>query len=590
MNSSLEGIEEVEGRSKDLQSFSPSKMSKDPRDPIRVPSYDDLTPGIPDVLDSESVNQLALFLREDLKRNAPSTDPSTTKRDPSTSSNLSPPSSERQATLYACLRQTADGERQTDILRTIARDFSPRVMRVSEQEILLDVSGLGRLIGEPPAIGAALTRAIVGAGLANAARVAIAPTQTVARLMATQLPDYPITRLPDLAVAFLRPLETLPPAINHRDRARPYETFERWGIATLGDLAALPAAELSSRLGRRGVTLQRLARGLDLRPFVPDADTPRYIGRLELEWPLDTLEPLSFVFARLLEPLSAALERADRGAAAIRLDLRLTSRETLTRVLQLPAPMRDPKVLRTLLLLDLESGPAHGRASEGRREPPRSGGPTLRQAQGRPEQGRRMSAQRGGGGAPPSEVMIDIVSIELDPAPARITQFSLLERAMPSPETLSTLTARLSALVGESRVGSAVLLDSHRPDAFEMRRYAPELMPDLKVGPTGETVGPTGGSMLRRRRHPPAIRVRVEHGRPAYLAAARRGMPQGAVTQAAGPWRTSGGWWGLPPQGGSYGIASWNRDEWDVALASGPICRIFQDRTTDRWFLEAIYD
>ena len=65
------------------------------------------------------------------------------------------------------------------------------------------------------------------------------------------------------------------------------------------------------------------------------------------------------------------------------------------------------------------------------------------------------------------------MSIELDPAPARITQFSLLERALPSPETLSTLTARLSALVGESRVGSAVLLDTHRPDAFAMTRYAP---------------------------------------------------------------------------------------------------------------------
>src|SRR5204862_4825512 len=140
---------------------------------------------------------------------------------------------------------------------------------------------------------------------------------------------------------------------------------------------------------------------------------------LELEWPLDTLEPLSFVLARLLDPLSAALERADRGAVAIHLDLRLTTRATHARLLQLPAPMRDAKVLRTLLLLDLESH------------------------------------------AP--DAAVDIVSIELDPAPARVTQFSLLARALPSPETLSTLTARLSALVGESRIGSAVLLDTHRP-------------------------------------------------------------------------------------------------------------------------------
>ena len=200
--------------------------------------------------------------------------------------------------------------------------------------------------------------------------------------------------------------------------------------------------------------------------------------------------------------------------------------------------------------------------------------------------------------------MIDIVSIELDPAPARITQFSLLARAVPSPETLSTLTARLSALVGESRVGSAVLQESHRPDAFAMTRFAPANAvadsgtPDLKVGPTG-------GSVLRRQRVPPAIRVSVEHGRPVYIAAARRGMPQGAVTLAGGPWRTSGGWWSgsgaggcgqrqgaeapLPPKPRS-GEGGWNRDEWDVALKSGAICRIYQDRTNERWFLEGTYD
>jgi protein ImuB len=538
-----------------------------------IPSYDDLTPGIPDVLDSKSVDQLALFLREDLTRRSADPEAAGPKEKTFTPDLRI---SCRPVALNACLRSRDQSPshqitRSPNPLLAVARDFSPRVMRVSGQEILLDVSGLGRLIGEPPAIAAALARAMAGMGLA--ARVAIAPTQTAARLLAaaSEIGHGPpqthtggiAQALAPLPVSLLAPLETLPPAINHRDRARPYETFARWGIATLGDLAALPAAELSSRLGRRGVALQRLARGLDPQPFVPDADTPRYIGRLELEWPLDTLEPLSFVFARLLEPLSAALERADRGAAAIRLDLRLTTRDTHSRVLQLPAPMRDPKVLRTLLLLNLESGPLFRGASEGRREPPRSGGP---------------SAQRGGGGAPPSEVMIDAVSIELDPAPARITQFSLLERALPSPETLSTLTARLSALAGESRVGSAVLLDSHRPDAFEMRRYAPELMPDLKVGPTGD--GPTGGSMLRRRRHPPAIRVRVEHGRPVYIAASKRTMPQGAVAQAAGPWRTSGGWWS----------GTWSRDEWDVALTSGAVCRIFQDRTTERWFLDGIYD
>jgi protein ImuB len=381
------------------------------------------------------------------------------------------------------------------------------------------------------------------------ARVAVAATQTAARLLTRGTPsdiavaDTGVARaVAPLPVTLLQDLDVVPEGMPVRDRLRPFETFERWGIATLGDLAALPAAGLSSRLGRRGAALQRLACALDARPFVPDADSPRYQERLELEWPIEGLEPLSFVLARLLEPLSASLERADRGAAAVHLDLRLTDRSTHTRLLQLPAAMRDARVLRTLLLLDLESHP-------------------------------------------PSAA-IDIVAIEADPAPARITQFSLLERALPSPETISTLMARLSALVGETRCGSAALVDTHRPGAFEMTSF---------VGPAGGAPrasatatadhGGTQENVLRRQRMPPAIRVRIAGGRPVHVTGARRGLPSGVVTQAAGPWRTSGYWWSSQRT-----AQPWNRDEWDVALADGSTCRISHDRALDRWFLDGVYD
>jgi len=510
---------------------------------MKVPSYDDLTPGIPDVGPAPA-DQLALFLRS-----APAA-PVAPLAPFAPRAPLAP-----CAPLFACLRLHAGAVPHPGVLLPIATDFSPRVKRVSEGEVLLDVSGLGGLIGPPDEIARQLARALVDAAIA--ANVAIAPTTTVARLLATQAsPDGPLDtdRFHELPVALLEPLETLPPAMPPRDRARPYETFQRWGIATLGELAELPAAELSSRLGRRGIALQRLAQGLDPAPFVPDGETPRFIDRLELEWPIDALEPLSFVLARLLEPLSAALERADRGAVALRLDLRLTDRSTHARVLQLPAPMRDPRVLRTLLLLDLESAP------------------------------------------PPAAV--DIVAIELDPAPSRITQFSLLQRALPSPETLSTLTARLSALVGELRVGSPALLDSHRPDAFAMEGYAPEQgarsarsaevrSAEVRTEDTeGEGLATDArsadvGPVLRRQRRPQVIHVSIERGRPAHIASSRRGVPHGAIVQAAGPWRLSGGWWT---------DRDWNRSEWDVALKNGAVCRIYQDRVTDRWFLDGVYD
>src|SRR6185295_13428702 len=92
---------------------------------------------------------------------------------------------------------TADRGPQT--LLAIARDFSTRIMRVGEGEVLLDVGGLGRLIGDPPAIARELRRAIADAE-ADAA-VAIAPTQTMARLLAAEGHDYPIERFAEIPVA-----------------------------------------------------------------------------------------------------------------------------------------------------------------------------------------------------------------------------------------------------------------------------------------------------------------------------------------------------------------------------------------------------
>ena len=59
----------------------------------------------------------------------------------------------------------------------------------------------------------------------------------------------------------------------------------------------------------------------------------------------------------------------------------------------------------------------------------------------------------------------------------------------------------------------------------------------------------------------------------------RRGFAGGSVLQAAGPWKTSGEWW----------TAGWDRDEWDVALSDGAY-RVFLDRATGRWFIDAILD
>jgi hypothetical protein len=65
--------------------------------------------------------------------------------------------------------------------------------------------------------------------------------------------------------------------------------------------------------------------------------------------------------------------------------------------------------------------------------------------------------------------------------------------------------------------------------------------------------------------------------------AAGHGFEGGAVVASAGPWRTSGAWWTLDR-------SAWNRDEWDVALASGGIYRLARQRATGIWEVEGLFD
>ncbi len=213
----------------------------------------------------------------------------------------------------------------------------------------------------------------------------------------------------------------------------------------------------------RGVFWQRLARGEIRVRWCPGSRKIRSKAMLDLEWPIEGLEPLSFVLGRLFEPLAERLERADRGAAVLHTHLRLVSKEVHARTLQLPAPMRDPKTLRTLVLLDLETNP-------------------------------------------PSAA-IDRVRVLIEPTPARVTQWTLFERAQPSPEQVSTLLARLTALMGESHVGSPRLVDSWKPGAFEMRlvsdrrtRAPTELCTELSTPHRTQHSAPTPHSA---RRSPP---------------------------------------------------------------------------------------
>ena len=493
----------------------------------------------------------------------------------------------------------ADGS-TPEALLAVAREFSPRVDVGSSREIVLDVSGLTRLFGDARTIAEELRRTAADRGLQI--RVAIAGTRTAARLMvrhragisiiepgteAAALAALPLALLGEIASDVNCQLPTPPPSRletearfgetspelvtrarqaaagnsqplptpNSQPRAKKLGVgnwewlgvgnwqlgivFKRWGLRTLGDLAALPPDDVAARLGQEGVRWQRLARGEDAAPLVPSVPEERFEQALDLEWPIEELEPLAFVLGRLLEPLEAHLERRGRGAAVLHVRLFLVktsggARDVHERSLQLPTPIREARTLRTLALLDLESHPPSG--------------------------------------------PIDRVVVAVDPTPARIVQFSLITRPLPSPEQLSTLMARLQALMGETRCGAPALVDSWKPGAFKMRPFAPRDANAVTSAPSPLALA------LRRFRHPVPARVRVDDGKPSRVTIDRRGFSGGGVARCAGPWRTSGDWWRKRESDG------WDRDEWDVTLTDGATYRLFRARDTEQWFVDGVLD
>jgi len=516
----------------------------------------------------------------------------------------------------------------------VARAFTPRFEQLGSalgnNLVLLDASGLSRLFGSAQELGEHLREALQKAApddtsLGNPVpRIAIASTQTAATLLALGSPGLTVVMpgkeaiaLAPLGVSVLDQFERLttdsqepkaasrkleaetsgwhhPRSTHHASRGkkrapenRMLEIFTKWGIRSLGALTALSGPEIHERFGERGALWQTLARGGELRPMVPWVDDVPFEAALELEWPIEGLEPLSFVLARLLEPLAERLERADRGAAVIYTSLRLTSQTVVTRTLQLPAPMRDPKTLRTLILLDLESHPP--------------------------------------------DAPIDIVRVLIEPTPARVLQWTLLERAQPAAEQVSTLLARLTALMGQGHVGAPQLVDTWRPGAFQMSEFRSETADPL---PKSDRVIEKQSdhrqsaiaqrsdishlkSALRRFRFPIPTRVVVQEGRPVRVQSDRQGFTSGAIVEAAGPWRTSGNWWdtpgprpstslgaalspvkgrmksepaGSPAAGLSGSQGAWDRDEWDVAMTDGTVYRLVVEREVGQWFLEGVID
>jgi protein ImuB len=510
-----------------------------------------------------------------------------------------------------------------------ACSFSPRVESTCAGSVIVDLTGAERLLGPQQEIGQQLAGRAAAHGFT--ANVGIAANADTALHAARGFAGITVIAAGEEAKRLAGlPVEVLEHSPEMLD------TFESWGIRNFQTLAALPPVPLTQRLGQPGLHLQRLARGEVERELVPAEPPPSFQETAELEEAVDLLEPLGFILNRLLDELLHRLQARSLATDQVQVDLELEvhadrqlhaenpPNATIIavaplhqRVLKLPVPTHDARILLKLLQLDLA---AH-----------------------------------------PPQAPVKKITVEAFPARARMAQAGLFQPLAPEPAKLEVTLARLRAAVGEKdeqarqRVGFPMVMDSHRPDSFQvlslsaeanpssskpkssgrreinrclptlhpvtpapgvpetpapqlvMRWFRPPLAAWVECKTTSTTETTTPESQNRAFRGPrittpesqnqafqgPRIRRHgeiksTEQDRGAVPATVIFNGVKAYVVQASGPWLSNGAWWDH--------AAQWQREEWDVHLSfinsngAFGLYRIFRDLLSEQWFVEGMYD
>lgn len=495
-------------------------------------------------------------------------------------------------------RSLAQEESSHAALLDVAHAFTPRVEDTHFARLLLDLDGMERLYGPVSTMARELASRVSAVDLdcnigvavnpdaamhaaCGFSGITVIPTGEEAKRLgvlsiAVLLDSFDIGNSGSATSAAARECQKL--------REQMLDTLERWGVRDFRTLALLPEHALAARLGEAGARLQRLARGANLRTLALCEPRVHFEEAMELESAVETLEPLSFLLNRLLEQLCVRLEARALAIQELKLRLQLephvadeqaTTLQELeaahdaslppdcrsgnfyARTLHLPVAMRDPKVFLKLLQLDLSAHPP---------------------------------------GAPVCKLWI-----AAEPARPRSAQRGLFLPITPEAEKLEVTLARIHGVVGERRAGIAKLLDTHRPDAFRMERFGLQQEAGTEFyRPTLSDSPETTNIAMRILRPARQVRVQITANRPCrVVSSARHGDQEdlyGKVLWSAGPWRSSGDWWAEQSvaKDATEAAPVWDREEWDIALASDggsvALYRIYRDSGSGEWFAVASYD
>jgi len=303
--------------------------------------------------------------------------------------------------------------------------------------------------------------------------------------------------------------------------------LHKWGIHTLGQLAALDKEQLGARLGPEAIRMWERANGQSNRVLKLVRPPESFEESFEFENEIETAEPLLFMLRRFLEQLAVRLSAIYLVAKELTLRITFAGKHNYERVFKIPQPTNDVDLLFRMLHTHLENFK--------------------------------------------SEHPIIAVALSAQPIKPAREQFGLFETTLRNPNQLYESLARLTAFLGADRVGTPVLEETHRPDAFRMEPFTWHGLP---AHPIDKMSMPRPA--LRRFRPAAPASVLLDEDTPAHV----RGVDScGKVVRQHGPYLSSGNWWDEK---------WWARAEWDLQLENGVLCRSYE--SVDGWKIVGIYD
>ncbi len=441
------------------------------------------------------------------------------------------------AQLAAMTRSPAAERSAAEALADAAESVSPVIEPGEDGCAWLDLSGLGRFYESEEALASDLMRRVQRVGMDAA--VGIAANREIARLAAGCGGIRVIPPRREREFIDWLPLDAL--NLPARDGGEELEaTLARWGLKRLGDLARLDSDALGNRLGRRGIELVRLARGESPRPLHPRRRAEVFIEAVELEYGIETLEPLDFVMRAILDRLLERMELRGLVAGDLLLTLGLADKRINARRVTIAAPTIDVRAILTLINLSLEAAPPDAPAES--------------------------------------------IRIEVTPRHPRPAQADMFLPPAPAPDRLETTIARLAALCGPDRVGMLAADNSHRPEAVRLDAFAPPPPNPRRAAHNARRQHHAAGHSRDSPRDGGRGDVRARHAgvRARTEAGCARGIDRGTVAARRR----------MVAQRRRCAIAGRRvlPRLLRLQLADGCVYRAFRDPRSDRWFVDGVYD